>query len=118
MSISPFKGLKDKVHEINVNGTIIKVMPKVSDMEFFLSRANKKEFSDKDIQEMTKLFIDIIHRANLDDDKEDIASFVGLNYNTLLTEYLILFGVTTREQIKKSEEELKKKQTLLQEDKT
>lgn len=107
MSVSPFRGLKDKTHELIINGVTIKVKPKVEDIEMFITM--KKEMTGEDAKKITAVLKQIISRANPEEDKEDIEVFIMENYGDLVSELTILFGFTTREQVEKLKTEVKKK---------
>jgi len=109
---SPFKGLKDKIHEIKIGETLIKVKPSVADIELFITM--KKDMDAAEAKKITTILKNVIKKANPEEDVEDIEIFITENYGQLITELTILFGFTTREKIKKLEEDLKKKEELKQ----
>lgn len=91
---SPFKNLKDRVREIEVDGIKIKVKPKVKDAEALMTL--KKETTDTDAKKLTNVMKDVIQRANPEENLEDIEAFITEHYASLLREIMVLFGFTTR----------------------
>ena len=105
--VSPFVGLKDKIHELKIDDIVIKVQPKVKEAQLFILM--KEEMTDKDTQRMSSIMQDIIVRANPEDDPEDIEAFIALHYGTLMEELTILFGFSTREQMDKIKAKIQEK---------
>lgn len=91
---NPFKNLKDKVREIEINGIKIKVKPKVKDAEALMTL--KKETTETDAKKLTSIMREMIKRANPEEDPEDIEAYVAEHYIDLLKEVMVLYGFTTR----------------------
>jgi len=100
---SPFKGLKEKCVELKIGGDVIKVKPTVADAELFMTM--KREPSEQDAKKITKILVDMIARANPEEDRGDIESYVAMNYGDLIMKVAVIYGFTTQEQVS----EIKKK---------
>ena len=94
-NISPFKGLKDKVIELEVDGTKVKVQPKVEDAELFLTMKQGDTLDEKTASIPTQVLFRMLKRANKGDpeaDDENIRTFIALHYGSLMVEIAPLFG--------------------------
>lgn len=100
---SPFKGLKDRFVELKVGKETIKARPIVADAEAFITM--KKEMTAEDAKTVSKIIVDMICRANPEEDREDIEAFVAMHYGEILMQVAVVFGFATQ----KGMEELKKK---------
>jgi len=100
---SPFKGLKSRFVELKIGEDTIRARPLVEDAEAFLTM--KKEMTQEDAKIVSKIMVDMIVRANPDEDKEDIEQFVARHYGELLMKVAVIFGFTTEDKVL----ELKKK---------
>jgi len=94
---SPFKGLKDKLVEIKVGGEAIKIKPTVADAELFMTI--RREPSSEDAKKITKILVDMIARANPDQDKADIEEFVARHYGELIMKAAVVYGFATEDKI-------------------
>lgn len=101
-----FDGLSRKVAEIEIDGIKIKVKPSVKDAEAFIT-LKQGDLSESDAQKITNILINMIERANPEEKREDIESFVAMNYGKLMQEIAVLYGFATKRDI----EAMKKKVT-------
>ena len=102
---SPFKGLKDKIYEMKIGTDVIKAKPIVSDVEAFITM--KKEMTDEDAKKISNILVNIIARANPDEEREDIESYVATHYGDVMTQASIAFGFATPEQVTEAKKKLK-----------
>lgn len=119
--MSRFSKLKDKVFEIQIDGEHVKVKPLVGKAAMFFVMKNSQD--EESLTKAGKLIEDIViagnkdlqkkidgqpnkefNKENLDAAKDDIATHL-FEY---ISEASILYGFTTREEIKNKENELKK----------
>jgi len=107
-NVSPFKGLKDKVTELNIDGVKIRLQPKVEDAELFLTMKQGEALDEQTAGIPTKVLFRMIKRANKEDDDEDIKTFIALHYGSLMVQIAPLFGFKV--DAKALEEKVKKKQ--------
>ena len=101
--VSPFKGLKDKKVELKIGEDIIYAKPIVADAEAFMTM--KKEMNSDDAKTVSKIIVDMIARANPEEDKDDIASYVATHYGSFIMQIAVVFGFTSQIEV----EETKKK---------
>ena len=100
MSNSPFKGLKDKFIEIKIGEDIIKARPLVQDAEMFITM--KKEMNSEDAKAISKIIVNMITRANPEEDKEDIEAYVAMHYGDLLLKVAVVFGFSSEDDVDKA----------------
>lgn len=106
--VSPFKGLKDKVVEMKIGEDIIKLKPRVEDAELFLTM--KETMDEKSAKIPTTVLLNMIKRANPEEDDEDIKVYIAMHFGDLMVKIAPLFGFKT-DIIKKIEDQIKKKGT-------
>ena len=90
---SPFKGLKDKVVEIKIGEDIIKLKPRVVDAELFLTM--KETMDEKTVKIPTTVLLNMIKRANPEEDEEDIQTYIAMHFGDLMIKIAPLFGFKT-----------------------
>lgn len=90
---SPFKGLKDKIIELDIGGKKIRLQPKVEDAELFLTM--KQEMDVQSAKVPTRVLMNMIQRANPEANAEDIRIFITLNYGEFLMKIAPIFGFKT-----------------------
>ena len=103
--VTSFKGLKEKVIEMDIGGQIVKVQPRVEDAELFLTM--KQELDESTAKVPTRVLTSMIKRANPEDDEEDIKAFIAQNYGELMLKIAPLFGFKT-EAVAKISDKVKK----------
>lgn len=101
---SPFKGLKDKVVELKVGEDIVKAKPIVADVEAFITL--KKEMTEEDAKKVSQILVDMIARANPEEDREDIAAYIARHYGDILMQASLVFGFATPDQIRATKKKL------------
>jgi len=101
---SPFKGLKDEILELKIGDNIIKAKPVVADVEAFLTL--KKEMTPEDASKVTKVLVDVIARANPEEDRADIEEYVMRHYGEVLMQVSLAFGFTTKKDIEETKKKL------------
>ena len=89
-----FKGTNP---EVVIDGEKYPVNLKVKDAEIFLSIQENGKIDER----VSDMMIDALHRANKDEPREAIESFVAQNYTQLLTEFAIAFKFVKREDVEK-----------------
>ena len=100
--MNPFEGLSRKKVKITVGGKQIEVRPLVKDVELFMTLGTEgKKMTLDESKQTTSIMKDIIKRANQDASDEDIEAFITMNYGEMLMEMTIVFGIATREDIKR-----------------
>ena len=104
VNVSPFKGLKDKVVELKVGEDVIKVRPIVADAEAFITM--KKEMTQDDAKVISKIIVDMIVRANSEEEKEDVEAYVARHYGDLLMQVAVVFGFTSEKQLEATKKKL------------
>ena len=104
VNVSPFKGLKDKVVELKVGEDVIKVRPIVADAEAFITM--KKEMTQDDAKVISKIIVDMIVRANSEEEKEDVEAYVARHYGDLLMQVAVVFGFTSEKQLEETKKKL------------
>ncbi len=101
---SPFKGLKDEIVELNIGGQKILAKPTVKDVEVFLTL--KKEIDGDDASRISKMLVDMVARANPDEDREDIEAFISRHYGDVLMQSSMVFGFSTPDQLEATKKKL------------
>ena len=109
MSVSPFRGLKNKAAEIEIDGEKIKLLPEVEDAEIFISLKEKP--SPEETRKITNMIVKMIKSENQEEDEDDIKAYVARHYGRLTEELAVLFGFTTRKQLDELKQSLLKKKT-------
>lgn len=106
-NLSPFKGLKDKVVELDIDGDKIKLQPKVEDAELFLTMKQGEALDEKTASIPTQVLFRMLKRANKEEDDEDLRTYIGLHYGSLMVQIAPLFGFKV--DAKALEDKVKKK---------
>ena len=101
---TPFRGLSKRVQEIEIGKDKIKVKPKVKDAEMFITM-KAGDLETEDAEKITKIMVEMIRRANPDEEIVDIEDYVAMNYGSIFQELSILFGFTTRAEMERMRKE-------------
>ena len=102
---SPFKGLREKTYEIKIDDNIYNLKPRLADIHSFMVLKDKP--SKEELVELSNAIVEMLSRANPDEDKADLEAFVTLHFGQLFQELAVMFGFTTAKDL-----ELAKKKFL------
>ncbi len=96
----PFKGFKDKIVELKIDGEVIKLKPRVEDAELFLTM--KETMDENTVKIPTVVLTNMIKRANPKEEdetveayEEDIQAYIAAHFGDLMTKIAPLFGFKT-----------------------
>ena len=102
--VSPFRGLSKRFVTIDINGQKINVHPRVEDAEIFVSL---KSGDQDEAAKITEIMVNMIHRANQQEDIEDIKAFVAQNYGRLIRSIAEIYGFANAEEFEQARKKLR-----------